>query len=45
MARQAALFDLDGVLVDSEGVYYEFWDNIDRMFPTGIPDFAASIKK
>lgn len=44
MARQAALFDLDGVLVDSEGVYYEFWDNIDRMFPTGIPDFAASIK-
>ena len=44
MSQTAALFDLDGVLVDSEGVYYEFWDNIDKMFPTGIPDFAASIK-
>ena len=44
MSQTAALFDLDGVLVDSEGVYYESWDNIDKMFPTGIPDFAASIK-
>lgn len=44
MSQQAALFDLDGVLIDSEGVYFEFWDNIDRMFPTGIPDFASSIK-
>lgn len=44
MSPQAALFDLDGVLIDSEGVYYDFWDNIDRMFPTGIPDFATSIK-
>ena len=44
MSQTAALFDLDGVLVDSEGVHYEFWDNIDKMFPTGIPDFAASIK-
>ncbi len=44
MSQKAALFDLDGVLIDSEGVYYEFWDKIDKMFPTGIPDFAASIK-
>ena len=44
MSQHAALFDLDGVLIDSEGVYYEFWDNIDKMFPTGIPDFAAAIK-
>lgn len=44
MSQHAALFDLDGVLIDSEGVYYEFWDNVDKMFPTGIPDFAAYIK-
>lgn len=44
MSQHAALFDLDGVLIDSEGVYYEFWDNVDKMFPTGIHDFAAYIK-
>lgn len=44
MSQHAALFDLDGVLIDSEGVYYEFWDRVDKMFPTGIPDFAAYIK-
>lgn len=44
MSQHAALFDLDGVLIDSEGVYYEFWDRVDQMFPTGIPDFAAYIK-
>ena len=44
MSQRAALFDLDGVLIDSEGVYYEFWDNIEKKYPTGIPDFAAAIK-
>lgn len=44
MSQHAALFDLDGVLIDSEGVYYDFWDNIEKLFPTGIPDFAAAIK-
>ena len=44
MARNAVLFDLDGVLIDSEGVYFDFWDNIERLYPTGIPDFANYIK-
>ena len=25
---KGALFDLDGVLIDSEGIYYKFWDSI-----------------
>ena len=44
MSRHAALFDLDGVLVDTEGIYYTFWDNIEKIYPTGINDFAAFIK-
>lgn len=44
MNRHAALFDLDGVLVDTEGVYYDFWAEIDRLYPTGINDFASYIK-
>ena len=38
------LFDLDGVLIDSESLYTEFWSGIDRLYPTGIPDFAIAIK-
>lgn len=41
---KAALFDLDGVLVDTEGNYTRIWTEIDRQFPTGIPDFALRIK-
>lgn len=44
MIKHAALFDLDGVLVDTEGVYYDFWADIDRLYPTGIDDFASYIK-
>ncbi len=40
----AVLFDLDGVLVDSEGIYTEFWADIDRRYPTGVEDFAHVIK-
>lgn len=40
----AVLFDLDGVIVDSEGTYTEFWSSIDKLYPTGIPDFAIAIK-
>jgi HAD superfamily hydrolase (TIGR01509 family) len=39
-----ALFDLDGVLLDSEGIYSEFWTEIDRLYPTGIENFAQVIK-
>lgn len=44
MTRHAALFDLDGVLIDSESVYTVFWDKIEKKYPTGIPDFANAIK-
>lgn len=39
-----ALFDLDGVLIDSEGIYTEFWHDIDCRFPTGIERFEYVIK-
>lgn len=38
------LFDLDGVLLDSEGLYSIFWEQMDKEFPTGIDNFAAYIK-
>ena len=38
------LFDLDGVLLDSEGKYSIFWARMDREHPTGVPDFASFIK-
>ncbi len=40
----AALFDLDGVLMDSETIYTQIWQNIERVYPTGIEDFARKIK-
>lgn len=40
----AALFDLDGVLVDTEPVYTGIWTDIEKAFPTGIDDFARVIK-
>ncbi|MCH5245462.1 MAG: HAD family phosphatase [Muribaculaceae bacterium] len=42
--RCGALFDLDGVLIDTESTYSLFWSSIDEMYPTGIEDFAAAIK-
>lgn len=41
---EAVLFDLDGVLIDSEGLYTAFWDKTEKLYPTGIPDFARAIK-
>lgn len=38
------LFDLDGVLIDSETEYTRIWETIERSFPTGISDFARVIK-
>lgn len=43
-ALVAALFDLDGVLIDSESRYTELWQEIGRRYPTGYPDFAIRIK-
>lgn len=42
--KYGALFDLDGVLIDSESTYTEFWNSIEREFPTGIPNYAVAIK-
>ncbi len=38
------LFDLDGVLLDSEGKYSIFWGEMEKKFPTGIDNFASFIK-
>lgn len=38
------LFDLDGVLLDSEGQYSVFWAAMDKEYPTGVPNFADYIK-
>lgn len=40
----AALFDLDGVIIDSESKYTHFWNEIESIYPTGIPDYAVAIK-
>lgn len=38
------LFDLDGVLIDSEPEYTRIWSEIDLAFPTGVENFAIKIK-
>lgn len=38
------LFDLDGVLIDSEREYTRIWTEIDRLFPSGQDGFAHKIK-
>lgn len=38
------LFDLDGVLVDSEGEYTKFWSEIGRRYNVGGETFASDIK-
>ena len=41
---KGVLFDLDGVLIDSETLYTRFWSDTERLYPTGIEDFAYKIK-
>ncbi len=43
-AVKGVLFDLDGVLIDTEGIYTQFWEAVDRHFPTGVEGFAQVIK-
>lgn len=38
------LFDLDGVLIDSEGAYTEFWAATGEKYHADLPDFARAIK-
>ena len=42
--KRGVLFDLDGVLLDSEGQYSIFWAETEKEYPTGVPDFADYIK-
>lgn len=41
---KAALFDLDGVVIDSETLYTRFWNDINRLYPVDIDNFAIAIK-
>jgi len=38
------LFDLDGVIIDSEGIYTDIWNDIESIYPTGVENFAHVIK-
>lgn len=38
------LFDLDGVLIDSERLYTKIWGAIEEQWPTGVDNFAYKIK-
>ena len=40
----AVIFDLDGVIVDTEGQYSLFWKQIGEEYMPGMPDFALAIK-
>lgn len=41
---KAALFDLDGVVIDTESQYSLFWGSIGRQYRPDVPDFAERIK-
>ena len=38
------LMDLDGVILDTEGIYTRFWEEVDRAYPTHVDGFAHVIK-
>lgn len=42
--KKAFLFDLDGVIIDSESEYTKIWNKIESCYPTGIKDYALIIK-
>ncbi len=41
---KGVLFDLDGVILDTEGIYTQFWDAVEQRYPTHIPSFSSVIK-
>lgn len=41
---KGVLFDLDGVILDTEGIYTKFWDAVEERYPTHIPNFSSVIK-
>lgn len=44
MAKAGFLFDLDGVLIDSETEYSRMWAQVNREYPSGIPSLEIVIK-
>ena len=44
MKSIGVLFDLDGVLIDSESEYTKVWSEVNRRFPSQYPDLAYRIK-
>ena len=42
--RIGFLFDLDGVIIDSEREYTRIWHRINEEFPTGVENFEYAIK-
>lgn len=44
MKYKAALFDLDGVLIDSETLYTGFWEKVGKTHRLPSPTFALDIK-
>lgn len=42
--NRAALFDLDGVVLDTESQYSDFWSGIGREFHPDVPQFSQLIK-
>lgn len=40
----AAIFDLDGVVLDTEGLYTYIWGSVGKKYHPEIPDFAHLIK-
>ena len=41
---KGVLFDLDGVLIDTESNYTVFWDKLNEAIPTGVDNFSSVIK-
>ena len=41
---KACLFDLDGVVFDTEPLYTLFWNNIGKNFRPNVPNFEYIIK-
>ena len=42
--RFAALFDMDGVVLDTEGQYDNFWQEQGKRFHPDMPEFHKVIK-
>lgn len=42
--KRIALFDFDGVIVDTEPLYDLYWNEAGERYHTGIPHFASHIK-